>query len=75
MASCHLAAVQYHRYLVAHMHIGGTRHNLNGFRSDIYLTDNQFIRIRVLFYGQDLSHHNFLEILVKLFVSFHLGSG
>ena len=75
MASRHLAAVQYHRHLIAHMDVGRAGHDLDLLRSDIHLADDQLVRVRVLFNGKDLSYNDLLQIFIKLFIALYLGSG
>ena len=75
MPACHLTAVQNHRDFVPLLDIGRTGHNLYDFRTDIDLTHNQFIRIRMPLDFVNLSYHNFLQVFVKPSVALHLRPG
>ena len=69
MASCHTAAVQHNRNLVALMHIGSAGNDLNRLLADIYLADDQLIRIRMTLNGKDLSDDDLVQVCVQFFKS------
>ena len=70
----HLTAVKNHRHLVPFLHIGSACNDLNGLSSDIYLADDQLVRVRMLFYFFYLANYDFFQIPVKPFIAFHLGA-
>ena len=73
MSACYLSAVKHYRYLIPFLNIGGSGNDLNSFRSHIYLTYNQLIRIRMLFNFFNLAHNNLFQIFIQGFETFHLG--
>ena len=75
MASCHTAAVQHNRNLVAHMNVGSAGNDLNRLLADIYLADDELIRIRMTLDGKDLSDDDLVQVCVQFFKSFHFGTG
>ena len=75
MASRHTSAVQNNRYFIPFLNIRGSGNNLNHLISDIYLTDNQFIRIRMFLNFLNLANHNPVQISVHLLIAFHLCAG
>ena len=56
-------------------HIRSTCHNLYCLRSDIYLADHKFVRIRMFLNAFYLSDHNFIKILIHVLISFYLRAG
>ncbi len=75
MAACHLAAVQYHRHLIARLHIRRAGHDLNRLLPDIHLADNQFIRVGMRRDLRDLTNHDLLQIFIRSLISFTFCAG
>ena len=75
MSPGHFSAVQDYGNLVPHFHIVGSSDNLNSLRADIYLAYNKLLRIRMLFYGNNLSYDNLFQILIPSLIPFHLRAG
>ena len=66
MTAGYLAAILYDRDDIADTHIGCAGHDLKRLiRTDIYLTNDELVGIRMLFDGEDLSGHDFLKIFIK----------
>ena len=60
MAACHFSSIQNNRNLIALFYIRCTGNDLDHFRTDIDLTDDQLIRIRVFFDLLNLANYDFL---------------
>ena len=75
MSACNTSAVQNNRYFVTFFYIRCTCYDLNGFCSDIYLTDNQLVSIRMLLDLINLSDYDLVQICIHLFKSFYFCSG
>ena len=75
MSSCHFSAVQHHRHFVAYFHVGGAGDDLDGLPADVHLADNQLVRIGMALDGQNLSYHDFLQVLVSSLEALHLRAG
>ena len=75
MTACYFAAVQNNGNLVAHLYIGCAGYNLDHLGTDVYLTDNQLVRIRMLFDFFNLTHNDFFKVFIHSFKALYLGSG
>ena len=74
MAACNASAVKYNRNLVADFHVTCAGHNLNRLRTDIHLTDDELVGIRMRFNALKLSYDDFLKIFVKSCITFSFGA-
>ena len=75
MTACHTSTVQNNRNLVSFFDIRSTSNDLDWcFLSNIYLTDDQLICIRMFLNLLNLSDHDFLQIGIHFCKSFHLGA-
>ena len=75
MAAGNSSAVQNHRHLVPGLYIGRAGHDLRHFAADIYLADNQLVRIGMGLNLLDLPDHDIIQIRIGADISFHLRSG
>ena len=75
MTSGYSASVQHDTDLVAFFHIGGSGDDLDSLLTHIYLTDDELVRIGVLFDTEDLTRHYLREVLVQTPVLLYLCSG
>ena len=74
MPSCNPAAVPYNRNFIPLFHVRRSGYDLDGFFSDIDLTDNQFICIRMAFYLCNLANHNLFQIFIKALIALYFCS-
>ena len=72
MSASHTPAVQYHRNLIALLHIRGSCHDLHRLCSHIYLADDQFVRVRMPLNRKNLANHDFFQICVHLLIALYL---
>ena len=76
MTACHAAAIQHNRNFLALFDIWRSGYDLHRLRlSNVYLTNDQFICIRMFFYFLNLSDHDVAKIFVKRFISFCFRTG
>ncbi len=75
MTSGYSASVQHDADLIAFFHVGGSGDNLDSLLAYIDLTDDELVRIGMLFDTEDLTRHYLREIPVKTPVLLYLGSG
>ncbi len=64
MTARYFTAVKHNRYFISFFYILRPGYNLNHFRADVDLTDNQFIGIRMFFNLFNLADDNLLQIFI-----------
>ena len=74
MTAGNTTAVQNNRYFISFFDVRSTCYDLNSLCSDIHLTDDQFICIRMFFYFFNLSDHDLVQICIQFFEAFHFCS-
>ena len=75
MSACNASSVQHNRDLVSLFYIRRACDDLNRLCSDVHLTDDQFVCVRVLLDFLDLSDHDPVQIRIHLLISLYLRSG
>ena len=74
MTACYTSAVKNNRNFISFFYVWSTCNDLYRFCSNIYLTDNQFICIRMFLDLVDLSDHDLVQICIQFLEAFHLCS-
>ena len=72
MSARNASAIQNNRYLVSFFYVRSTCNNLYGLCSYIYLTDDQFICVRMFLNFLNLSYYDLIQISIQLCKTFYL---
>jgi len=75
MSARNASAIQNNRYLVSFFYVRSTCNNLYGLCSYIYLTDDQFICVRMFLNFLNLSYYDLIQISIQLCKTFYFCSG
>ena len=75
MATCYAPSGKHDRYLVSLMHVIRTGNDLYGSVSDVYLADDELIRVGMPFNLADLTDDDLIQVGIQLFISLYLCSG
>ena len=75
MSARNASAIQNNRYLVSFFYVRSTCNNLYDLCSYIYLTDDQFICVRMFLNFLNLSYYDLIQISIQLCKTFYLCSG